>query len=110
MCRLLNSSLWLWLLRRSFSRLSRLGRSLVLSLSLDLFLVGGDRAHSQLGDILLGRHAMLRRFGVQLFALLFGELLWGHSSLCGLSSELLLHCGELLGGWPTWRRHCDLEL
>lgn len=107
-CRLLG--LWLLCWRRRLSRLprlSRLRRSLALSLSFGLLLVCGHGAHPQLGHVLLGGHAMLGSFGVELFALLLRELFGGHSSLCGLSSELLLHGRHLLGAWLAGRRHCE---
>lgn len=87
------------------SWLSWLWRSLALSLGLDLLLVSSESSHSQLLDVLLRGHAMLRSFSIQLFALLFSEFLRSHTTPCGLSSELLLHGGNLLGRRLAGRRH-----
>jgi hypothetical protein len=91
------------------ARLSLLLRSLSLLLG-HLLLVCGHSSHPQLLNVLFGGHAVLRCLCIQLFALLFGEFLGGHSSSGCFRGELLLHGSNLLRARPTWSRHVEREL
>lgn len=73
-----------------------------LSFGLHLLLVRGQSAHFQLGDILLGGHAVLGGFRSQLLSLLLRKLLRRHATFGSLCGELL-HRSHLLGGRPGCR-------
>lgn len=73
-----------------------------------LLLLSGYRSSAELRDVLFCSKALFGCVGVELVALLFGELFGRETPFGGLVGHLLLellHCGQLLGAWLAGSRH-----